>query len=419
MRSRTLPLRGLLRPALLAPAVAFSVLFCTAAAAQGVKEQVEYVQDIGDWAVEVFSGAENPGGLLQGPRLQAGHDRRGPIAFLPGGESFTAGEGVIFVLTQQGTIRFLAGDPDLPGYRDGGAGDALLGSDLSVCHDGRGGLYIADRSNRCLRRARRSEGRWIIETVAGNPANPPDKKLLQMVRNESPLQSAGRLPRFAADGAGHQATFHYLHSNVIADAQGNAYLMDSDFLRRISPQGQVETLNPAGGTGPPAEAGSEPLASARFRLIMGGGICFGPDECIWVADRWNRCVRKIDLTEQTVSVAIGPGRGYVDGPAAEAGFHDSPGHIAYDSYRKRLYVTGVDDWGLRTFDQQTMKTIAGGRRQNVATQGPAREAGIHWGGVRAVDPTPPHDIYFWSGHRDWRGRTGRLFRLGAETRADQ
>jgi hypothetical protein len=42
------------------------------------------------------------------------HDRRGPIAFLPGGEAFTAGEGVVFVLTKQGTIRFLAGDADLP-----------------------------------------------------------------------------------------------------------------------------------------------------------------------------------------------------------------------------------------------------------------------------------------------------------------
>lgn len=388
---------------------AIVLLFWAAVPVFAVEENVEYVENIGAWAVEVFSGAQNPGGLLQGPRLQAGHDRRGPIVFLPGGEAFTAGEGVVFVLTKPGVVRFLAGDPDLPGYRDGDAGQALLGRDLSLCHDGHGGLYIADRDNRCLRRARRVKDRWVIETVAGDPGNPADKSLLRVVRDESPMRSGDGGGRFASDGTGGKATFHYLHSNVIADAAGNAYLIDADFLRRITPEGKVETLNPAGGTGPPAEGKAEPLRSARFRLIMAGGICFGGDGCIYVADRWNHCVRRVDLNKQTVSVAIGPGRGYVDGPAGKAGFHDSPGHITYDPYRKRLYVTGVDDWGLRTFDGNAMKTIAGGNRRNSATGGPAREAGIHWGGVRGVDPAPPHDIYFWSGHRDWRGRTGRLF----------
>ena len=34
-----------------------------------VKEHVEYVPDNDQWPVEVYSGALNPGGLLQGPRL--------------------------------------------------------------------------------------------------------------------------------------------------------------------------------------------------------------------------------------------------------------------------------------------------------------------------------------------------------------
>jgi hypothetical protein len=147
---------------------------------------------------------------------------------------------------------------------------------------------------------------------------------------------------------------------------------------------------------------------------MQAGICFDGDENIFVADRWNHCVRKIDLKRQVVTIAAGPGRGYVDGPANAAGFHDSPGHIAYDPYRRRVYVTGVDDWGLRTLEKGRMKTIAGGQRRNHATEGPSREAGIHWGGVRAVSPRPPHDIYFWSGDRQWRSRIGRLFRVTPE-----
>ncbi|MCS6851447.1 MAG: hypothetical protein NZ700_09810, partial [Gemmataceae bacterium] len=61
-----------------------------------VKQRIQYVEGIDDWRVEVYSGALNPGGLVQGPRLQAGHDRRGPIAFLADGSACTAGEGVVF-----------------------------------------------------------------------------------------------------------------------------------------------------------------------------------------------------------------------------------------------------------------------------------------------------------------------------------
>jgi hypothetical protein len=390
----------------------------TSAAFAQVREHVEYVADIDRWRVEVYSGALNPGGLLQGPRLQAGHERRGPMAFLPSGDACTAGEGVVFVFTREGAVRYLAGDPDQPGYRDGPAAEALLGRDLTVAAGPQGDLFIADRSNRCVRRAVKTNGMWQIETLAGHPDNPANRDLLKAVRDESSLQGGARKERFASDGVGRQATFHYMHSNVIVDAAGNAYVIDADFLRRISPDGRVETLNPHGGTGPPANADGEPLRSARFRLLMQASICFDKDQNIFVADRWNHCVRKIDLARGVVTVAAGPGRGYVDGPAREAGFHDSPGHIAYDPYRGRVYVTGVDDWGLRTFEDGRMKTIAGGQRSNQATEGPAKEAGIHWGGVRGVDPGSPHDIYFWSGAAQWRGRIGRLFRA-APAREEQ
>lgn len=392
-----------------AVSVLVSVITVSTHVTLSAEEHVEYVEDIDRWRVEVFSGAANPGGLLQGPRLQAGHDRRGPMAFLTTGEACTAGEGVVFIFAQDGTVRYLAGDADRPGYRDGSAAEALLGRQLTVAVDPRGRLLIADRSNRCLRRAVQKGGRWFIETLAGHPSNPADHTLLTVVRDESPMQPGARQKRFASDGAGRKATFHYMHSNVVVDHQGNAFLIDADFLRRVDPQGRVETLNPLGGTGPPADPQGEPLRSARFRLIMRGMICMDDRQNIYVADRWNHCIRKVDLEKEVVTVAAGPGRGYVDGPAAKAGFHDSPGHVTYDPYHGRLYANGVDDWGLRTLQADSVKTIAGGSRRNQVTEGPAREAGIHWAGVRAVDPRPPHDVYFWSGGRQWQGRIGRLY----------
>jgi hypothetical protein len=306
-----------------------AVVGTSMAPARAVEEHVEYVEDIDRWRVEVFSGARNPGGLLQGPRLQAGHDRRGPMAFLPTGQACTAGDGVVFVFTRSGTVRYLAGDGDQPGYRDGPAAEALLGRQLTVAADPGGRLLIADRSNRCLRRAVKKGGRWFVETLAGHPSNPADRELLKVVRDESAMQPGAGEERFASDGTGRKATFHYMHSNVIVDRQGKAYLIDADFLRRVTPEGRVETLNPLGGTGPPADPNGEPLRSARFRLIMRGMICFGDKGGIYVADRWNHCLRKVDLKKRIVTVAAGPGRGYIDGPAGKAGFHDSPGHAAW------------------------------------------------------------------------------------------
>jgi hypothetical protein len=163
------------------------ILLATRVAAAQVREHVEHVEDIAQWRVEVFSGALNPGGLVQGPRLQAGHDRRGPMAFLATGEACTAGD-VVFLLTRDGTVRLLAGDPEQPGYRDGPAAASPLGADLTVAADERGGLFIADRSNRCLRRAVRRDGQWRIETLAGHPSNPADPRLLKVVRDESPVE---------------------------------------------------------------------------------------------------------------------------------------------------------------------------------------------------------------------------------------
>ncbi len=195
--------------------------------------------------------------------------------------------------------------------------------------------------------------------------------------------------------------------------------MDKNFLRKVTPDGKVQTLNPNGGTGKP---GDGDLAAARFSLIMGAAICFGEGGKLYVADRWNFCVRAVDLAAGKVSTVAGPNRGsgYVDGPARSAGFHGGTTHMVYDPYRKLLYPTGADDWGLRAFDGTSIKTMAGGgrRSKSAGLEGPAKDASLHWTGVRAVDPRPPHDIYFSSGNA-WNGLIGRLYRAGAAGPAEK
>ncbi|GBD36156.1 hypothetical protein HRbin36_01277 [bacterium HR36] len=388
----------------------FTVLLSGNGFCQYIPSRIEYVADIYEWRVDVFAGAANANGFVQGPLRQAGIGHgTWSMCFFPDGQAFLALDGLIMTITHDRIVRFLAGTPGVTGYQDGLAAQALLGREISVCPDGKGGLYIGDRSNRCLRRLTSKEKQWLVETVAGSQDQPPSEDLLRCVREENKLPPV-TLKAELIDGTGKKARFSYLHANVIADAEGNAYLMDSNYLRRITPQGTVETLNPKGGTGPPAQEEEEPLESAKFRLIMGGGMCFGGDGNIYVADRWNHCIRKVDLRRKTVSIAVGPGRGYVDGPEKRCGFHDSPSLIVYDPYRKRFYISGVDDWGLRTWEKGFMKTIAGGNNKNKGLEGPAKESLIQWGRVIAVDPRPPHDIYFRSGGPFWHGRIGRLFR---------
>lgn len=377
-------------------------------AAQGVKQHIEYVADIDDWRVAVYAGAANADGFLQGPLREAGIGRNAwSMCFFPDGQGFMAVDGVVMTFTQDGIVRFLAGNPGLAGYQDGPAAEALLGRQISICPDGKGGLWLGDRSNRCIRRLSKQAGRWTVETVAGDPHSAVSAKQLEQVREEGKLPDAQNRP---TDGHGKKAVFAYLHSNISADADGNAWIVDSDFLRKIAPDGEVSTLNPQGGSGLPAKEEREPLATAKFRLIMGGGICFGGDGHLYVADRWNHCIRKVDLKEKLVSIAVGPGGGYVDGPEKNCGFHDSPGSIVYDPYRQRFYTTGVDDWGLRVWEKGHLKSIAGGNNKNKAFEGPAKESSLHWSRVVAVDPRPPHDIYFVSGGPVWDGRLGRLFK---------
>lgn len=89
----------------------------------------------------------------------------------------------------------------------------------------RGGLFIGDRSNRCVRRLARRDDRRVVETVAGNPNESVAAKQLEGVRAEGKSPTARPRPK---DGKGKEAVFAYLHSNVIADGAGNAYVMDGD-----------------------------------------------------------------------------------------------------------------------------------------------------------------------------------------------
>ena len=100
----------------------FVVLACiSTAAGAGKKSNTIYTDDVDEWHVELFAGAPNSGGMLQGPAMEAGLVSGGSMCVFPDGvhQKFFAGDGVIYRVEKEGTFRRLAGQPGLYGTQDG------------------------------------------------------------------------------------------------------------------------------------------------------------------------------------------------------------------------------------------------------------------------------------------------------------
>ena len=159
-------------------------------------------------------------------------------------------------VTPGGTITTVAGsgsaDPGAGGFSgDGGpATSALLDVPTGVAVDGTGNLYIADGSNR----VRKISSGGIIDTVAGTGIE-------DFSGDEGPAISATLNQAFG----------------VAVDESGNLYIADTvnNRIRKVTPDGTINTVAGSGGTGRSAGAlsGDEgPATSARLNLPSGVAV---------------------------------------------------------------------------------------------------------------------------------------------------
>jgi DNA-binding beta-propeller fold protein YncE len=179
------------------------------------------------------------------------------------------------------------------------------------------------------------------------------------------------------------------------DSDGNLYFSDTfnHRIRRVDARtGNIATCAGSGEAGYSGDGG--PATQARFNEPY--GIAVDKAGNVYVADRHNHCVRRMDSAAGVITTLAGNGSAGFSGdggPAARAAMME-PNGLALDPTQRRLFVADVADHRVRVVDlvSGTISTFAGtGEAQHSSDCGPASRAGVF--GARAVKVAPDGTVY--------------------------
>ena len=274
---------------------------------------------------------------------------------------------------------------------DGGpATEALLNVPTSVFVDKQGNVFIADISNR---RVRRVDPSGTIETIAGTgeSARSGDDGaavdaalfgptaifldgagVLYLAEwNGSSLRridAAGRITSFAGTGVygyggeGQQAAVARLWnpSDIFRSGTGQIYLTEwsNHRVRRINQDGSIVTLAGTGIAGFTGDGG--PAVSARINGP--NGLFVSDDGIVYFSDLANHRVRRINH-DGTITTVAGTGRPNFTGDdgLANRATLDSPQGLFIDA-GGTLYIADSRNARIRTVEDSIIRTLIGPER---------------------------------------------------------
>ncbi len=184
------------------------------------------------------------------------------------------------------------------GFANGAAATAQFSNPFGVCADAAGNIYVADLNNS---RIRKIDGSGNVSTYAGSGAFGFVNGAAATAQFDSPV-------------------------GVCADAAGNIYVADAgnNRIRKIDGSGNVTTYAGSG------TAGFANGAAATAQFDYPSGVCADATGNIYVADQFNRCIRKIDGSGNVTTYAGSGGAGSADGCALTAQF-GAPAGICADA----------------------------------------------------------------------------------------
>jgi sugar lactone lactonase YvrE len=179
------------------------------------------------------------------------------------------------------------------------------------------------------------------------------------------------------------------------DRAGNLYFSDTfnNRIRRVdAARGVITTV---AGNGEKAYSGDGGPA-IHAALNEPYGVVVDRNGNLYIADRLNRRVRRVDAATGIITTLAGTGEAAYSGdggPAERAGLAE-PNGLAFGPHETVLYITDVADNRVRVVDlaSGTIATFAGtGAAEHSGDGGPATAAGSF--GARAVKVGPDGTVY--------------------------
>ncbi|QZY54095.1 immunoglobulin-like domain-containing protein [Crassaminicella profunda] len=145
---------------------------------------------------------------------------------------------------------------------------------------------------------------------------------------------------------------------VAVDSYGNIYIVDidSNCIRKVNTSGIITTV---AGTGESGYSGDNGLAT-EAKLNSPYAVAIDYDGNVYISDRGNNCIRKINTSGIITTIAGTGESGYLGdgGNATEAKFN-SPSGIAVDSH-SNIYIADSSNHRIRKIDKNgKISTVAG------------------------------------------------------------
>jgi sugar lactone lactonase YvrE len=193
-------------------------------------------------------------------------------------------------------------------------------------------------------------------------------------------------PGYGGDGGAAARALLNGPFDVGFDRDGNLYFSDTfnHCIRRVD--ARTDVITTCAGCGEPGYSGDGgPATRARFNEPY--GIAVDKAGNVYVADRHNHRVRRVDSASGIVTTFAGNGSSRFsgdDGAASRAGMVE-PNGLGLDPEQSRLFIADVADHRVRVVNLASgmIWTFAGsGEAEHSGDGGPAAAAGIH--GARAV-----------------------------------